>query len=461
MKNLDKNTKAFSLLFFLSLVAMFSCKKYLEAKPNKALVTPATLADLKALLDNNSALNLFQFPALSEVASDDYWVSYANLSSRPDFFQKHYIWNDAASALPQNDWFYGPVFIANTVLDEWPGVIKSSGITVEANAIKGDALFRRGFSFYLFAQTYCKPYIPSENNSDPGIPLRLSSNFNTPSTRGTVRQTYDQIISDFKTASNLLPIASDYKTRPNKVAALAALARTYLVMEDYSNAGLYADSALQLNNTLMDYNSLNPGAPNPFVQFNAETIFFAWAYVTNLLSPSRANVDSTLYESYADDDLRKTIFFQNNGNGNHGFKGSYAGELGGTYFTGLATDELYLIRAECYARNDKKDAAMTDLNALLAKRWKTGTFVPFTASNSEQALFQIIKERRKELIMRGVRWSDLRRLNQDPRFAKTLRRVITNGGEIKTYTLPPNDLRYVLLIPAEVIALSGMQQNPR
>ena len=56
------------------------------------------------------------------------------------------------------------------------------------------------------------------------------------------------------------------------------------------------------------------------------------------------------------------------------FKGSYNGTL--FAFTGLATDEIFLVRAECRARTGDINGAMDDLNRLLQQRWKTGTFVP-------------------------------------------------------------------------------------
>ena len=104
------------------------------------------------------------------------------------------------------------------------------------------------------------------------------------------------------------------------------------------------------------------------------------------------------------------------------------------------------------------NAAMDDLNALIIKRWKNnGTFVPFTAATANEALAKVLKERRKELIFRGLRWTDLRRLNKDPRFAITLTRNL-NGV---VYTLPPNDDRYTLPIPDQEIKISGIAQNPR
>jgi hypothetical protein len=52
---------------------------------------------------------------------------------------------------------------------------------------------------------------------------------------------------------------------------------------------------------------------------------------------------------------------------------------------------------------------------------------------------------------------DLRRLNKDSRFAKTVLRKLYGI----TYLLPPNDNRYTFYIPQSVIDISGIQQNQR
>jgi hypothetical protein len=139
------------------------------------------------------------------------------------------------------------------------------------------------------------------------------------------------------------------------------------------------------------------------------------------------------------------------------FKGSYSGSGLVATFDGIANDELYLIRSECYARTGNINAAIADLNGLLKKRWKTGTFVPVTTSDAKAALKLILSERKKELIFRGLRWSDLRRLNTDEQFKVTLYRHI--GGQ--QYSLTPGDKRYVMPIPDNEINIDGLAQNPR
>jgi len=101
---------------------------------------------------------------------------------------------------------------------------------------------------------------------------------------------------------------------------------------------------------------------------------------------------------------------------------------------------------------------MRDLNTLLQNRWRAGVFTPVTATDADDALGKILAERRKELLFRGLRWTDLRRLNKEPRRALTLTRTV-NG---QVYTLLPNDVRYVYAIPSNVLSFNpDMPQNPR
>ena len=243
-------------------------------------------------------------------------------------------------------------------------------------------------------------------------------------------------------------------TRPSKAAGYAALARVYLAMQDYAKAGAYADSSLQLHPYLMDYNTIEPAAAFPFPLFNPEVIF----HVQSLSVPSLyyGQVDTLLYASYAAEDLRKALFFSGSP-GNTTFKGHYYGGSDGSVFSGIASDEMYLVKAESEARLGLAEKAIETLNTLLHKRWKEETFVPLNAASAEEALALILVERRKELPFRGLRWYDLRRQNQDPRFAKTLVRQL----EGQTYELLPQDKRYVLLIPEEVITMTGIAQNER
>jgi len=226
-------------------------------------------------------------------------------------------------------------------------------------------------------------------------------------------------------------------------------------MQDYRDALLNADSCIALYPGLIDYNTLSTTATYPFVLFNSEVIFHSSMASYTSLTQSKLLVDSALYSYYGSNDLRSTLFFKAV-SGGHTFKGSYYG--GSRMFEGIASDEVYLIRAECYARTGNSQSAINDLNNLLIMRYKTGTYIPYSTSmTSENALRLILQERHKELVFRGIRWSDLRRLNLDSGFAVTMSKTF-NG---QNYSLPPNDIRYVLPIPPNEILISGFPQNPR
>jgi hypothetical protein len=211
---------------------------------------------------------------------------------------------------------------------------------------------------------------------------------------------------------------------------------------------------LKLYDSLLDYNTLNTTTQYPVPLFNKEVIFHAT--LSNDLYAKTVIVDTNLYKSYNVNDLRQKVFFKTNTNGGMRFVGTYTGGTGFIFFAGIATDELYLTRAECYARAGKITEAMNDLNTLMVKRWKTGTFVPFTAATTSDAMKLILEERRKETIFRGLRWLDLRRLNSEGANI-TLTRVVDG----QTYTLIPNSPRYALPLPPDVISLTGMPQNDR
>ncbi len=427
-----------------------SCKKYLDVNSNPTQAEPSTLQDLQALLDVPSGIN-YNLPSLSNVVADEYYYTSGDYANQPFDLQMNHIWDPNATSIIDWQYLFQPVYISNVVLSTLPNIPVDNLNVSTYNNIKGQALFFRAFMFYHAAQLWCKPYSTDALN-DPGIPIRTVPDINIKSTRSTVMETYDRIIQDLQDAINLLPETNISFSRPNKAAAFGALARTYLSMRDYANAGRFADSCLKRYTTLIDFNSLTASSSSPIDRTNVEDIFYA---VNGFPAVSSGEtIDTILYNTYSANDLRKTVYFYSISNGVYGYKGSYAGADNG--FCGIGTDEMYLIRAEASARAGNKDAAMSDLNTLLLKRWKTNTFIPFTATDANNALTQILLERRKELFFRGTRWTDIRRLNLE-NANLTLKRVL-NGI---TYTLQPNDLRTVMLIPWDAINLSGMQQNPR
>jgi hypothetical protein len=438
-----------------------SCKKdFLEKKPNKALLVPNTLDDMALLMDNIAIMN--RFPTLQEMASDDFYTTPSGYIGLSVLEKNSYVWaTDIYGGGVGSDWnnCYQQMFYANVVLDGVKELDLTRNPALET--LKGNAYFFRGLALYNLCQLFAVPFQPNKAQGDLGLPIRLSSDVNEKSVRASLQQTYDQVLNDLILAEKLVPIQVTIKSRPNKASVNGLLARVFLTMGDYSKAEFYADACLKLNDKLIDYNSITVGTglsfPTALPNNNNEILFHASLVNYTFFVSAQTVVAPDLYSSYAANDLRKKLFFIDR-NGLMTFRGTYSGpSVPSSLFSGIATDEIFLIRAECRARNGNVQGAMADLNTLMLNRFVNGTFVPFQLTNANDALVQILKERRKELVCRGLRWTDLRRLNLDPKFAITITRDIS--GQI--YSLEPNSKRYVFPIPDNEIIASGIQQNER
>lgn len=458
-----------TLLLVLISVLTVSCHKddFLGKKPNSGLIVPSTLTDFQSLLDNDQVMGFV--PALGEISADNYFMEDALWQTVGNRVQNAYTWKPDIFDGEGNDedWNvpYQQVYYANVVLDGLADIKTDISNIVTWNSIKGQALFTRAFALYNVAQVFAPVYDQATAISDSSIPLRLSQDVKAPTVRSTVKQTYDQITGDLRVASGLLPanVSMTYVNRASRPAAQALLARIYLSMRKYDSAEIYADSLLLTNAALLNYNDYSLYFPIPFPRQNAEVLYQAsfvnyangFSQVLTGYGDSGCFIDSTLIHSYNPNDLRPALYYYLAGvTDSFGLKGSYAGSL--FPFGGLATDEAYLIRAECRARDGNKNGAADDLNTLVVNRWKTGTFNGYTFTTSDEALDTVLSERRKELPFRGVRWSDLRRLNKEGANITLIREI---NGTVDM--LAPDSKLYVLPIPPDVLLLSGISNNPR
>jgi len=451
------------ILFTAFICTIISCEKFLDEKTLKSSTVPSTLEDMQALLDAGNRINLGNYPALLETGTDDYFITeeaYANLSSfqrdiytfgNPDLYP-----STSDMTIWRNPYYV--IAIANTVLDGLSSITEDSGL--DERQIAGQALFHRGFGHFLLAQVYCPPYDSKSDNSGLGIPLRLTSDNNVKSTRSTIKETYDIVITDLKQAAELLDDLPQVLTRPSRISALAALSRVYLCMEDYEEAQRCARSALSIKDDLLDLNQMDIAQNFPFEMMNEETIFFSYSAGLSMMNPSRSSyMHQELYELYNEHDLRKQAYFKKESNGHYTFKGSYLGRGSSSFFNGLTTSEVVLNLAESSVRTGNLLEAKSELNKLLIRRIDSEFFEPISIEDAEHLLRVILEERRKELVRRGIRWSDLRRLNKDDRFMKSIvRRLILEGGE-RVFVLEPNSENYIYKIPQEVIQITGMEQN--
>lgn len=433
------------------ILLLVNCNRFLDEKSDSNLATAETLADNQALLDDYATLA--SHSTSGEIAAEDVFVTDADFNTMYDEAMKRlYTWEPSYVSLPTgSDWenCFRRIKIYNTVLFNLGHYEIGNSDNVE-----GQALLLRGAAYLEAAQIWCLAYDKNTAEAKLGLPLRLDPDMNIPSVRSTLQETYSQILVDLHRAAILLPVNQLAVSRPSKITALAYLSRVYLYMGDYTNALKHGKEALSYHDGLMNFNTLNPASAYPIKNKNVEVLLPTLMSYSPFLATTKAKINNDLYQSYDANDLRKTIFFKPLATGEILFKGNYSGST--TRMTCIATNEVYLNVAEAQAYLDDKTSAMHTLNDLLRTRWKSGTFIELSASNAAQALQIIRAERRKELLFRGLRWADLKRYNRE---GANISLSKTISGQL--FTLPPNDLRYAIAIPEDIIKMTGMPQNPR
>jgi hypothetical protein len=436
-----------------------SCKKYLEVKSDAKLVVPKTLSDLQAILDDAEKMNFLRSPSYGETSADDYFIPELNLNATSQLARDLYLWKKIDYRW-QNDWSeaYLPVYNANLCLETLTAVERTPANAKAWDNVKGSALFYRSFYFFALTMQFGHAYDSQKSGQDPGIVLRLQSDFNIPSERASVQACLERVLSDASDAAANLPDLQISSIRPSKAAAFALLSRVYIYMRNYERASFFANESLKIQSALMNFNSdsdiLGLDVNVPFRRFNKETIFYSEMFSNfGLHSPSSARIDTLLYNSYDLNDLRRRAYFRVNG-AYQQFKGSYASAIS-TLFSGLATDEMYLNRAEGKAWAGDASGAMDDLNLLLKTRWRnTAVYLPQIASSRGEALLKIRTERRKELLMRNIRWQDIKRFNKEGDNLIPIRKY---QGQL--YRLEVNAPYYALPLPIDIIEQTGIAQN--
>ena len=446
----------------LAVLATTACRKYVEISPVNVRELKYT-KDYQGLLYNSFLLMeksyLYPLYASDEVwtADGSVWQTNLNINAGYAYCWLPKIWTETQE---DQDWAnqYSIIYNTNIVVNE---VMSSEGGT-DADKLKAysEALVHRAHAYYTLVNIYAKQYDATTAATDPGVPVVLQSNFTASLKRVSVAGVYDQMVSDLQTALPNLAATPDVVTNPSKAAVYAMLARVYLNERDFTKAGLYADSALQIKNTLLDLNAY-AAAPTTYPSKVNDP--------ENILSKTATSAPGTLPFSNElmnlfdqVNDLRYTLFTKAGADipaSNFTNRGYYKHRLVNQgIYVGPKVPEIMLIKAECEARAGNTSSAVSILNALRKKRLLTSGYTDLTAADKDQALQLVITERRKELMGTGARWFDQRRLQKDNGFITTVSRPFKGV----TYTLAPGSNEYTFAIADKYILLNPeIEQNPR
>ncbi len=459
-------------IILLSFVCFCSCQDFLDETPKGKLI-PKTTDDFGMMLDNYYYPNCIGFgQSLTMMMSDDFIIPDDKIFKYQYWGIQSYIWDDYIFGINDEDecYFnsYRAIYTCNYILDN---ILDAElGTKFSRDYVEGAALFHRAYAYFTLVNVYAKHYDKATASTDLGVPLVLEADPNVTVGRATVQQIYAQVLEDLTKAVDLLPIGrQEYSFRANQAAAYALLARVYLYQSEYEECRKSAEAARLQVGEPSNYNlySVDMGNPDfgiegyPWDGWEEDDIICYKGVGFGPNGDQDYNLSEDLISLFDQNrDLRWRLFITSyllfeDGDPN--------ADTPRTAFTlrnnkGPNIGELYIMEAEACARVNDIDNALDLLNKLARNRYADGTYIDVTERDPEKLLRLILDERRRECFYKGLRWFDLKRLNKDSRFAKT----ITHVYEGNTYTLTPEDKRYVVTFPGIVMSTNPyIIQNPR
>jgi hypothetical protein len=387
-----------------------SCKKYLEELPNNALQTESAITDVNTAraaiigaYDRLQGYYASSYPTLGTITTDN--VVFNGTLSEYLQLDQNAIPTDNVITVSAYQGIYRAINSVNSVISSVPSVNDPLLTAAEKNSILGEAYFIRALSYFDLARGWGGVQLQLKPTSDLSILKGIK--------RSTLDQTYDQILADLVQAEQLLPEDATTRNRAQKSAARALRARLHLYRKQWADAETYATQVIA--NT--KYTLVKPYKSFFTAPFQTAESVLELAYSANdrngywsLWYPSSLGGQFTLKPS--DGLVAKLNNPTIGGTRNALIAGSGTAVYGVLYNT-TATSidpsyliriaELYLIRAEARAQQNKLVDAAADLNAVRAR-----ADVGATTATTQSGLIQAIEDENAiEFAFEAHRWFDL------------------------------------------------------
>lgn len=436
-------------IYSIGLVALLtSCSNYLDVKPLESISDTQTIYDktssetaIRGVYSALASANYYgtTFQSIGYLSGDNIqWTG--SQSQVQEFINKKV---NAENSTISGAWtaIYVTINRANNVLAKVPTVTDPLLTEALKNQIIGEAYFIRALAYFDLARTW------------GGVPIVTKPTVSPTENRGigrsTQAETYAQVLKDLETAETLLPVTTD-RYRATRKTVWALRARYHLYQKEWAKAEEYATKVLTDSN----YRLLKPF--NTFFASDARgtqesvfEIFYSanepnahrnqWQPQTNGGTRQWAPNDAivALLNDPTVGGTRSTLVAKDNQNRWYGNLYYRTPASDPSYIIRIA--ELYLIRSEARANQDKISEALTDLNAV---RDRAG-LVASTASTKDNVLLAIENERRVEFALEPHRWYD----------------IVRTGRAAQVFNLSDAN-RFVLPIPAgELLIDKSLVQN--
>ena len=404
--------------------------------------------------------------------SGSHWYNVYNYTHFPGMTVTTVFWSQA----------YKVIFSANQIIERI-----EDGESAQLDQLKGENLFIRAMVHFDLVKFFGRPY-PQGNGENPGVVIMDKTNGDPYPSRSTVKEVYDFVIADLLKAAALMTEekSASYASRE---AAYALLSRIYLYKEDNAQAIEYANLVINSErysllptNEFKTYFTQTPDA-------NPETIFavrhtaidnrnkgsIGSQYYTDGVSgwgQMYASLDLIrLMNKYPEDARHSFIEIQLASNGvdtlkrgnvpkffvNKHVKQEGMINLSSPVILRLA--EMYLNRAEAYAKLGEDALAIDDVNVIRQRAGLSGDAL-YTVDDLKghaTVLDVVLEERRLELAFEAHRPLDLYRNN-----LPLVRAYLGFHSQDRfNQTILPTSDRVIFYIPErEIIVNTNLEQNP-
>ncbi|WP_164121827.1 RagB/SusD family nutrient uptake outer membrane protein [Sphingobacterium sp. xlx-130] len=476
----------------LILLAFCSCEKFLNVRTNNSdSINPRTVDDFEEILNNAQLAGRNYF--LADLVTDDVYLTdgIVDKGGASSFYVNAYLWNDEVWGSAEDDYMYNETYKSilqvNIVVDNIMTALDGS---FENKArIQAQAKIHRAYYYSQLVGIYGLDYHNISANSDLAVPLILHPDANGVFPRSTVQQVYDQILVDLNDAINTqsLPDFGVDVLHPGKAVAYGLLARVYLIMGDFQKALFNAEEALKIRDTLLDYrifsfvngSNASNGIQGKLITLeeqknNPEVLLAKVVLDSDFYNKFNENlqISADLLGLYDPEDLRLVYNFEYNAtNSTAKYPFHTQRYVQYTPFNySIGVPEVMLIKAECLARSGEGADAVETVNKLRKFRFKPSDYADLEVG--EDALAIVLDERRRELTLKGgLRLFDLKRLNREGKYVKTIERqgpatieeILAGSPPIKVIkSLPPLSPRYLIPFSPKLIASNSLIiQNER